>query len=506
MKIKPAAGIVLQNIFAIADSEYYETLDRYQATTEYFDSLGALLPRHWATQREGFWLHAHNEVDAHSTPTQGFKIHVSIAPQYAQQVLNFVVPVCVESNTLFKLAADPTLLHILNSKGQERGHAGKFITIYPGTELVFVELLEKLYQVTRRKPFYGPYILSDRRYKDSHILYYRYGGFFPPYRLNSDGTRSSFLVTPNGDYVADERLPYFQLPPWVEDPFGGSKSLASNDELLLDDKYLIQGVVGFTNAGGVYYGVERETERPLIIKEARPWTNCWTVHGRFWDATHLLRREFAMLQRVQNLDCVPTPIDLVRYGEHTYLVEEKVPGIPLGTYWAQEGTILAPYIRWPGRIERFTALFKKIALELIERVLEVHDCGVLIGDLSPNNILIDTDSLKLSLIDFESATVSEDNEEELAYATHWGTAGYTNPSRNHHTRPKIEDDYYSIGMVLFNSVIPANLFLTLNPDAHICLLDKFVQLGLPIEIKLIILKLLAGSVDEAIKELKSSGF
>ncbi|WP_455568073.1 class III lanthionine synthetase LanKC N-terminal domain-containing protein [Streptomyces nojiriensis] len=27
------------------------------------------------------------------------------------------------------------------------------------------------------------------------------------------------LVSPDGTYVADERLPYFRLPPWVRDPF-----------------------------------------------------------------------------------------------------------------------------------------------------------------------------------------------------------------------------------------------------------------------------------------------
>ena len=75
----------------------------------------------------------------------------------------------------------------MNSKRWARQGAGKFITIYPFDEDQFVSVIEQLHQATRQ--FEGPYILSDRRYKDSKVVFYRYGGMSPFKVLNIKGEK-----------------------------------------------------------------------------------------------------------------------------------------------------------------------------------------------------------------------------------------------------------------------------------------------------------------------------
>lgn len=157
------------------------------------------------------------------------------------------------------------------------------------------------------------------------------------------------------------------------------------------------------------------------MKEARRLTNCWTAGDRTVDSVDMLRHEYAVLRRLEGLDFVPRPVDLFREWEHTFLVEERVEGIAFHDFWAQDDVILAPYIRREGRVERFVPRFREVAGRLIRMIEEVHARGVVLGDLSPNNILIDTETLRMRFIDFESAVHADDEAALLAYGTRWGT-------------------------------------------------------------------------------------
>jgi hypothetical protein len=495
------ADIAAQNVFSLGHQEFYETLSYHPLSPEYVDRLRALLPKTaWVLHRDQIWVHARHLVTDSSTATpviQGFKIHVSAAPMYALQVLDLIVPACVQRGINFKIAGDSSLLHLLNSKLQERGYSGKFMTLYPPDQTSFEDLIEDLYQRTKNHPAKGAYILSDQRYKDSKILFYRYGGFHPPYQLNVDGTQTSYLLSPQGEYVPDQRLPYFHLPDWASDPFGEADDVEYQGNTALNDRYLVEGALAFSNAGGVYYGTDTSTQQSVILKEARPLTNCWSVGERFWDAVYLLEREYKVLRRLQDLDCVPRPIELFQDWEHNFLVEERVDGLRFDAYWAQEDVILAPYIRRQGSIERFLPKFKSIAEALLQMITAVHERGILLGDLSPRNILINPETLQMWLIDFESAVFVDDDSEVLTYSTRWGTAGFVHPTRASRSQLLPEDDLYAVAMTLYSCVVPVNQLFALNPDAESIFLDKFIELGVPVEIKDMISSLLRGAVTEA---------
>ena len=123
-----AGEIAAQNQFSLAHPEFYEAPSHYQISPEYLGRLQDLLPSGWAIRRDDVWLHALAPEDTApgSRPVlQGFKIHVSSSLEHALRLLDIVVPVCARHSTSFKIAGDPTLLSLLNAKGQWRGISGQ---------------------------------------------------------------------------------------------------------------------------------------------------------------------------------------------------------------------------------------------------------------------------------------------------------------------------------------------------------------------------------------------
>ncbi|WP_116949426.1 class III lanthionine synthetase LanKC N-terminal domain-containing protein [Jiangella endophytica] len=471
----------------------FEPLASRPPSDEYSNQLLTLLPDNWLISRYDVWLHATPEDSGSGTQRQqGFKIHISAIPQNASTVLGVVAPICADWRVDFKVAGDPTILQVLNSKRQSRGGSGKFITIYPPDDAAFRGLIEQLYQATRSAGVVGPHILSDRRYKDSSVVHYRYGGFSSPKRVNLDGTHTPCLVSPAGVFEPDDRRPYFQLPGWVEDPFGRSGEINVDSSLALNGRYTIESAVSFSNAGGIYVGIDAAGRTPVIIKEARPFTHHWSIGETTWDAVDLLHREHAILRRLAGLPFVPTVVEIFEDSGHTFLVEQRLPGRSLRHYWARNEIILAPYIRRPHRLAQWLPLFTHVAERLIAMVLAVHERGVLLGDLSPANVMIDDDGEQVGLIDFESAVTVDDGPEIRGFAAAWRTPGFAAPDRGQRGELGPDDDFYAAAMVLYHAVVPVNPLFGLQPGAMELFLDRFVRLGVPDEVRQLIHLLVDG--------------
>jgi hypothetical protein len=483
---------VVDNIFGITSAEFYESL--------YVDLLGSMLPAGWQLFRSDFWLHARPRARPLGR-TQGFKLHLSCAPDMAKALLEIAVPVCVVAGVELKIAADPRLHALLVSKQHPRGQSGKFMTVYPPDDATFRALAQELSDKTSAIDFQGPFILSDRRYRESKVVYYRYGGFQSPYALGIDGTRTPCLIAPDGSLVPDRRLPSFQLPSWVSDPFDDPPAMTSGAGEVLGERFLVEGAFSFSNSGGVYYGRDLETERRVVIKEARPFTNRWSIGAQRWDATHLLRHEHRALERLRGLSLAPEPLASFGEWEHEFLVEERLAGMRLSEFWATRELPFAPHVRNAEALRRFLPAWVAIARQLIEKVSMAHDHGVLLGDLSPRNVLIDPEDLSVRLIDFESSMLEDDPPELMAYACMWGTPGFVSPARSHRSRLLPEDDFYALAMVLCESIVPVNDLATLDPGAPWRFLDRFVELGLPPAARSIVASLAAGDAGAARRAL-----
>ena len=438
-------------IYTLADPDHFESVDAYQPQDDFLGVVRSILPVSWRLHRSGIWFQCAPPRTA-SPPAQGWKIHVSATISSAAAILPVVTRTCVERQRSFKFAIDRRLLSLMNSKSWDRGGAGKFMTIYPhGTE-DFRELIECLHQ--RLAGQVGPYILSDRRYRDSTVLYYRYGGIAPRRRLRPDGDRAPVILDPDGVEVSDVRSAGFTPPPWEADPFPPDVAATEEPEATLGGgRYTVARPLSFSNTGGVYLATTAAGDE-VVIKEARPYTGS-TMGGH--DAQSLLEKEFRLLTRLDGSGVAPRPVELFRDWEHLFLAEERIPGVTLQRFNASHNLLLPARVTAAAR-RRNLALLERLWVSLAEAVRTLHRRGVVFGDLSPNNVMItDIESMQVRLIDFEGAR-------ELGVDTETGlrTPGFASRARR---EADPAEDAYALGALMLCSLWPANALLDLAPEA-----------------------------------------
>ena len=131
-------------------------------------------PKLWVENVGTHWVNLLPE-EKEKYLSQGWKIHISSTIEEAQKILKIVSNYLFANKIPFKYVKNEFQLIVKNSKNSARESSGKFITIYPNSIDEFKKTLKEL-EVLLRNFDNGPYILSDRRWKESNI-YYRYGGF-----------------------------------------------------------------------------------------------------------------------------------------------------------------------------------------------------------------------------------------------------------------------------------------------------------------------------------------
>lgn len=473
--------------YSLAHKKYYETLTRYQAQHDDFCSgLKRRLPSDWVLHRNDLWMHCN--PPEYKYPDQGWKIHLSATPAHAPAILATAASILVKMGVPFKFVADKMLLSLSLGKRWSRGAAGKFIAIYPSGPEQCAELLEALHQATIG--FNGPYILSDRRYKDSKVVYYRYGGLKGTRRIGADGSKSLVILDQDGNYMQDERTPFFQLPAGIVDPFQKEEDLKDDGEdgTLKKGRYKIESVLAFSNSGGVYLATDRISGNRVVIKEARPFTN---VSTRGLDAVQLLKKEHRVLTCIDGLDIAPQTVDFFFDWEHAYLVEEYLEGArDFRSYMGGVSlTLRTRPVKEDARqfFERYCEVFR----QLTSIIQQLHSRHIVFGDLSMANVMVtkiaDGNGIKVRLIDFEGA-----HEAHVDLAAHLFTPGFSSEEFNARGVSVLEDDLYALGSLMLAGLFPMNTLLTLDRGAHKRFLDAISSdFGLPVQLRQIIEGLMA---------------
>jgi Lanthionine synthetase C-like protein/Protein kinase domain len=474
-------------LYRLLHSDYNESFDYYRPQlADFHDFVSLRLPSGWQVRRRGIWFHCSSP---HSVvPLQGWKIHVSATPANARQILDNVVSILVRhGNVDFKFALDLSTLFLLNSKNWSRGGSGKFLTIYPKDLQTFLHLIEELHVATRAMS--GPYILSDHRYKDSRVVYYRYGGMRIRDSLNIKGERCPMLVSPDGREVQDRRLAYPVVPAWVTAPFTPDEPEQEDDSghSLKHGRYRVQDALAFSNAGGIYRAIDTLTGKNVIIKEARPHVNA-TADG--YDAVELLKKEYRLLTVVADTHIAPEPIDLFQQWEHWFLVEEYLEGAPMGSYSAAHNVLLRTRSK-PSDYQAWYATFRSSFMRLIKILETLHSRNIVFADLSTSNVIVCHPGLELKLIDFEGAFQADVDRPTMLY-----TPGFASPERLAGRRPVFADDFYSLGAALLAFLFPLNGLFHLRPEAKTDILAAIRQdTGLPEPVANLILDLMKSQME-----------
>lgn len=438
--------------YLAADRRFFETYDRRPIVEgEFVELVRRTAGAGWELSRRGIWVHC-MPVGA-NLPLQGWKIHLSSTPQDAAPLLEAAAAFLVDGDVPFKFLADAATLRMTGAKSWSRGASGKFVTVYPRDAAHFKSLLEGLAPLTAG--FKGPYILSDRRYPGSRVLHYRYGGIRLKTRLEADGRRTPVLVAPDGMAVADERKPYFNLPDWETDPFAPASE--PGHQGLLGGRFSIEKALHFSNTGGVYVAQDCLTGAKVVLKEARPDVHGFTPDA---DAFELLRREHSVLRRVEPTGAAPKPIGLFKEWEHLFLAEEYLADyVPLLRF-SSRASLFLETTPTPEKVAAHLRRDLTVARNLAAAVESFHDVGVVLGDISFNNVLVHPETLAVKVLDLESAQM-----EGLAPLPRIVTPGFADPAKRATAATTVADDYYAVGAVLLFLLTHVNGLLGLKPEA-----------------------------------------
>ncbi|MFJ3881170.1 class III lanthionine synthetase LanKC [Streptomyces sp. NPDC090077] len=346
---------------------------------------------------------------------QGWKIHVSARLDRAQHVLDTVAGICFSEGVPFKHLSARLFFLLLHHKHAGRAQAGKFCAVYPPDTETARRLLERLRDALDGEE--GPYVLTDRRFRDSRTVHYRYGSFGARSRLRADGTREGLVRDGSGREVVDLRLPAFHLPAGIEDPFVEREEPPHAGPVLIRD-YEVTGAVRLGNAGGAYRARDLRTGRAVFLKEARAH-NGLVLDGT--DAQQRLRHEHRVLRELHAAapGVGPEPLDHFTEWEHDFLVTEYVAGQPL-VAWLSRSSPLARADRTAGSVAAYYAQCRHLLAALDASLERLHGAGYRFGDLSLGNVLV-TPSGGVRLVDFEAASALSGAPSPM------GTPGFTPP-------------------------------------------------------------------------------
>lgn len=436
---------------AIADPRFYEPLGR----ADFGDDLAAALRELTAGAGEvtvdGIWARC-QPTGAAALPAHGWKIHVSAVPDHAARALDAVGREFRRTPFALKVLRDTRLVRYATTRWWHPAQVGKVIAIYPTSAEQCRDLLGRLHDALA--DVRGPYVLSDRRYRDSTCLYYRYGGFRAEGHVTADGTRALTLRGPDGQEWADERLPVYRRPPWVPELFEETTAAAAGQPRELRG-YRMTRALRYGGSGGTYLGERISDGLPVVVKEARPNT-AFSDDGS--DGQERLRREYAWLTRMSGSGVAPQPIELFTEWEHLFLVEEYLPdAIPLVHFIAKHNPLPRNEVG-PGTAARYRAVIDKVVGNVRRAIDACHDRGLVYGDLSLTNVMVHPDTFRVWLVDFESARGLDVRQDRYPR-----TPGFAPPPGSAAREDGRAFDAYGVAAVELALLMPRNGLRELSP-------------------------------------------
>ncbi|SDC38893.1 Lanthionine synthetase C-like protein [Terribacillus halophilus] len=327
-------------------------------------------------------------------PDQGWKIHITADINEAANLLYDVAKYLIEEEISFKYVPNLRTLESKNVKYANRSASGKFITVYPENNNVFFKLLNDLKDITDSYKL-GPYILNDQQWQQSNV-FFRYGGL-KRITADIDGEKVLAVRRPDGTLIPDERVPYYQLPDFVEEPdyIINNNTFPSEKLFSRINDFKIIEALHHSNAGGVYLA-ELEGRR-VILKEGRDNAG---IDGNGKDAFQRNKNEYHILKRLENVAGVVNAHEYFTAWRHNYFTEDFHNGRNLREFISQE----FPFTYTNDSNSEYVEKCIIIINQLMGIIEEIHENGIAMGDLSLTNIMLSDNDLKVTLIDFEAAT------------------------------------------------------------------------------------------------------
>ncbi len=465
------------NLYCLQDQRWFDTLGSHAPAAEHLAVYRALMPDGWGLRRRGLWFIA--DPPSGDMQGQGFKLHVSAAHGETVEVLRRALGVLRDANVHFKFLLDPWSNQVTSKKSWPRGSSGKFITVYPDGdrfEAIGDALAAALDGLT------GPYILSDRRYKDSKVVHYRYGGFKGISQGRVDGTNSLMIEAPDGSLVPDVRHAYWNTPQWIVDPLEPEPAASAGGPL--GGRFTVTGAITFSNAGGVYRATDEHTGNAVLVKEARPHVLSGATAAQTID---VLEKEHRLLQELSDSGSFVQPVAFIREWEHAFLVEEFLDGQHLGQVSIAENPV-CHHDRSERALREYYTKMRGIWRQIAAAIAAAHERGILLGDLSFTNVMLVDGARRVQIIDLEAA-VREGVDEQLGIYT----TGLASPNTVRTRRYDRANDYHGLGSLMLGSLMVVNNVVGYHRPALQRFLDALAaDLALPADLVELITDLTSG--------------
>ena len=370
---------------------------------------------------------------------QGFKIHISATIKNYEQILDIIFNFCKKNEITFKYIANKYELKKNLSGLCSLWSTGKFITIYPQPE-DFRSIVLKLYSLPELEELKGIYVLTDRRYRDSNTIFYRYG------ILNNDSNKCIF--DPNGKYLyTDYLVSKYQLPYFVNEPFPINKDDVSPHSKYLFSKYIpIKNI--YKKSSGSVYCVKSNNGDTYILKNARP-----NFSNGNSSQIERLKSEKSKLEKLVDFNFFPQVIESFIENGNYFLVETLVTGVTINKFRAED---LSGYATDTQILPKSFKVLE-IIKDMCRKLIALHKKDIFLGDISANNILVNEKDSTVNFVDVEQ---TEFNVSDKTISSFFRTPGFFDKKTS--DLPPLEQDIQQLGYVIMSLFCRASSFLEID--------------------------------------------
>lgn len=290
-----------------------------------------------------------------------WKVHISPKIEDFEIVKKIVHKIATECGVTYKRVVDRDAMYLLSSVGVPASQIGKLITLYPSTVSIAKNLLNRLYD--ELKHYDGIEVISDRPYRDSKVIWYRYGTHSP-------------LETEK-----EERKPYFVLPENITDPFVSEDQFLTGS--IIQKQYTFIKILRRKGEGNIYLAKNKMDEQ-VVIKEVRK--NVYISPNI--KKTAQKEFEFQFISRVnnnKNLN-IPKAIEKIEEKYSIFYVYAYVQGNSLENFPA-----LVRFMESTSKDK--PEILKNIIFQLLNSMRELSFLGIDKLDIHPGNFIISNNKL-----------------------------------------------------------------------------------------------------------------
>ncbi|MEX2664404.1 serine/threonine-protein kinase [Candidatus Uabimicrobium amorphum] len=197
---------------------------------------------------------------------------------------------------------------------------------------------------------------------------------------------------------------------------------------LLNNRYLLQKVLGQGGMGRVYLALDQQTNKRVAVKE------CFSCQNK--KDIRRIKREYYFMKKVDHPHIVKG-IDFFEIANRYFIVMEYIEGITLRKLIE----LHPPNVDFDQQL--------RIAQQICSAVATLNECDVIHRDLKPENIMLIGEKYHPMLLDLGIAKITN---KELTTLTKSdaivGTAAYLSPEQVD-GKVKFNSDVFSLGVILY---------------------------------------------------------